>query len=265
MRHFLLIGYGAIGRYVAGEIARDYKRIRLSILVRPQHREETAHALGGAVEVVSRLEQLDDVPELAIECAGHGAVADFGEACLASGSDFFITSVGALTDAALLKRLTDAARVHLGKLLIPAGAIGGVDALAAARCGGLDSVRYTSRKVPNAWRGTHAEKLVDLGALTSATEFYRGTAGEAARLFPQNANVAATIALAGLGFERTEVSLNADPAAPGNIHLIEAEGAFGRMRVEMEGKPLPANPKTSTLAALSVLRTIHNRTDAIQI
>jgi len=123
----------------------------------------------------------------------------------------------------------------------------------------------TRRRSPNAWRGTHAEKLVDLGALTSATEFYRGTAGDAARLFPQNANVAATIALAGLGFERTEVSLNADPAAPGNIHLIEAEGAFGRMRVEMEGRPLPSNPKTSTLAALSVLRTIHNRTDAIQI
>ncbi len=265
MRHILLIGYGAIGQLVAAEMPNERKRIKLSVLVRPPYREETQRALGEQVEVVSRLDQMEEVPELAIECAGHGAVAQYGEACIANGSDFLVTSVGALTDADVLKRLTDAARIHLGKLLIPAGAIGGVDALAAAKWGGLDRVRYTSRKAPSAWRGTHAEKLIDLDGLTGATEFYRGTAGEAARLFPQNANVAATIALAGLGFERTEVSLNADPAAPGNIHLIEAEGAFGRMRVEMQGKPLPNNPKTSTLAALSVLRAIHNRTDAIQV
>jgi aspartate dehydrogenase len=155
--------------------------------------------------------------------------------------------------------------MHIGKLMIPAGAIAGVDALAAARLGGLDRVRYTSRKAPQAWRGTHAEKLCDLEAIDQAVEFYRGNAGDAARLFPQNANVAATIALAGLGFDRTEVSLSADPDAPGNVHVIEAEGAFGELRVEIQGRPLADNPKTSTLAALSVLRAIHNRIDAIQI
>jgi aspartate dehydrogenase len=264
MRHILLIGYGAIGKLVAAGIAGE-RRVKLSVLVRPPYREETAEALGRNVEVVSSLDEMEEVPELAIECAGHPAVAQYGEACISSGSDFFVTSVGALTDPVVLKRLTDAARVHLGKLLIPAGAIGGVDALAAARCGGLDRVQYTSRKAPSAWRGTPAEQMVDLDSLKEATEFWRGNAGDAARLFPQNANVAATIALAGLGFERTEVSLNADPAAPGNIHVIEAEGTFGRMRVEMQGKPLPTNPKTSTLAALSVLRAIHNRTGAMQI
>jgi aspartate dehydrogenase len=264
MRHILLIGYGAIGRYVTAGIAGE-RRVKLSVLVRPPYLEETAGALGEAVEVVSHLDQMEEVPELAIECAGHAAVAQYGEACIASGSDFFVTSVGALTDEALLKRLKDAARIHLGKLLIPAGAIGGVDALAAARCGGLDRVRYTSRKLPSAWRGTPAEKLVDLDALAEPTEFWRGNAGDAARQFPQNANVAATIALAGLGFERTEVSLNADPGAPGNVHVIEAEGTFGSMRVEMQGKPLPSNPKTSTLAALSILRAIHNRTGAVQV
>lgn len=264
MRHILLIGFGAIGRYVASGIAGE-RRVKLSILVRPPYREQTQETVGRAVEVVSRLDEMEEVPELAIECAGHAAVAQYGEACITSGSDFFVTSVGALTDGALLKRLTDAARVHLGKLLIPAGAIGGVDALAAARCGGLSRVHYSSRKAPSAWRGTPAEQMIDLDGLQEATEFWRGDAGDAARLFPQNANVAATIALAGLGFERTEVSLSADPAAPGNIHVIEAEGAFGRMRVEMQGKPLPSNPKTSTLAALSVLRAINNRTGAIQI
>jgi aspartate dehydrogenase len=155
--------------------------------------------------------------------------------------------------------------MHIGKLMIPAGAIAGVDALAAARLGGLDRVRYTSRKAPQAWRGTHAEKLCDLEAIDQAVEFYRGNAGDAARLFPQNANVAATIALAGVGFEATECSLSADPAAPGNVHVIEAEGGFGQLRIEVQGKPLAENPKTSTLAALSVLRAIHNRIGAIQI
>lgn len=269
MRHILLIGMGALGRHVAYALRNESTRLRLSILVRPQYvaevRARTDEIVPGEVEVVERLEQLRDTPELAVECAGHSAVAEYGEACLMSGMDFLVSSIGALTDAALLQRLERASRLHMGKLMIPAGAIAGVDALAAARLGGLERVRYTSRKAPQAWRGTHAETLCDLGAIDRSVEFYRGNAGEAARLFPQNANVAATVALAGIGFDATECSLNADPAAPGNVHLVEAEGGFGRLRIEVQGKPLPDNPKTSTLAALSVLRAIHNRIGAIQI
>jgi aspartate dehydrogenase len=269
MRHILLIGMGAVGRHVARALQNEANRVRLSILVRGQYVREVKARVDevapGEVQVVDRYERLTDMPELAVECAGHAAVAEFGEECLTSGADFLVTSVGALTDAPLLKRLERASRTHMGKLMIPAGAIAGVDAIAAARYGGLERVRYSSRKAPEAWRGTAAEKMCDLGALRGPTAFYTGAAGEAARLFPQNANVAATIALAGLGFDRTEVSLNADPDAPGNVHIIEAEGAFGRLRVEIENKPLDENPKTSTLAALSVLRAIHNRIGAIQI
>jgi len=269
MRHILIIGLGGIGRHVAQSLRNEATRVRLSILVRKQYvaevkaRMEAAGA--GDVQVVDQFERLTDIPELAVECAGHAAVAEFGETCLTSGADFLVTSVGALTDATLLQRLQRASRTHIGKVLIPAGALAGIDALAAARFGGLERVRYTSRKLPLAWLGTPAEKMCDLASLTRSTEFYTGNAGDAARLFPQNANVAATIALAGLGFDRTEVSLNADPDAPGNVHVVEAEGGFGRLRVEIENKPLEDNPKTSTLAALSVLRVIHNRIGAIQI
>jgi aspartate dehydrogenase len=269
MRHILIIGMGGIGRHVAFALQNEANRVRLSILVRSKYVREVKarveEVAPGEVQVVDQFEKLTDIPELAVECAGHAAVADYGETCLTSGADFLVTSVGALTDAALLNRLERASRTHIGKVLIPAGALAGIDALAAARHGGLERVRYTSRKLPVAWLGTPAEKLCALGALTAPAEFYRGTAGEAARLFPQNANVAATIALAGLGFDRTEVSLNADPQAPGNVHIVEAEGGFGRLRVEIENKPLEENPKTSTLAALSVLRAIHNRIGAIQI
>jgi aspartate dehydrogenase len=269
MRHILIIGMGGIGRHVAQALQNDATRVRLSILVRKQYLAETKQrveeAAPGDVQVVDQFERLTDIPELAVECAGHTAVAEYGEACLTSGADFLVTSVGALTDASLLHRLERASRTHIGKVLIPAGALAGIDALAAARRGGLERVRYTSRKLPVAWLGTPAEQMCDLGSLTTSTEFYTGNAGDAARLFPQNANVAATIALAGLGFERTEVSLSADPQAPGNVHIIEAEGGFGRLRVEIENKPLEENPKTSALAALSVLRAIQNRIGAIQI
>jgi aspartate dehydrogenase len=208
MRHILIIGMGGIGRYVAHALQNEATRVRLSILVRSQYvREVKASveaAARGDVQVVDQFEKLTDIPELAVECAGHAAVAEFGETCLTSGADF-VTSVGALTDAQLLHRLERASRTHIGKVMIPAGALAGIDALAAARLGGLERVRYTSRKLPLAWVGTPAEKLCDLGALTTSTEFYTGNAGDAARLFPQNANVAATNALAGLGFDRTEV------------------------------------------------------------
>jgi aspartate dehydrogenase len=94
---------------------------------------------------------------------------------------------------------------------------------------------------------------------------YKGVAGEAALLYPQNANVAAAVALAGLGFDATEVELVADPGAPGNVHEIEAEGAAGRFAIQLQGRPSRTNPKTSALAALSVARALLNRQATIVI
>jgi aspartate dehydrogenase len=216
------------------------------------------------IEIV---EALDDLiargPALVAEVAGQAAVAEHGEAVLRGGIDCLIISVGALADPALLARLKAAAHAGDSRILLPAGAIGGLDAIAAMRVAGLTSVRYRSRKPPAAWRGTPAERLV--GALTRPTVLYRGIAGEAALLYPQNANVAAAVALAGLGFDATEVELVADPDAPGNVHEIEAEGTAGRFTIQLQGKPSRTNPKTSALAALSVARALLNRQATIVI
>jgi aspartate dehydrogenase len=215
------------------------------------------------------VEALDDLiargPALVAEVAGQAAVAEHCEAVLRGGIDCLIISVGALADPALLARLKAAAHAGDSHILLPAGAIGGLDAIAAMRVAGLTSVRYRSRKPPAAWRGTPAERLVDLGALTRPTVLYKGIAGEAALLYPQNANVAAAVALAGLGFDATEVELVADPGAPGNVHEIEAEGAAGRFAIQLQGKPSRTNPKTSALAAMSVARALLNRHATIVI
>ena len=269
MQHILIIGAGAIGAYLVRERHGMYPQAKLSCIDRADFvaaaRMRLQDIAGTAVEVYDKVSAVPSGVALAVECGGHAAVTQHGEACLDAGYDLLVASVGALADRLLYDRLVAAAMRNGRKLLIPAGAVAGMDGLAAARLAGIDRVRYTSRKLPLAWKGTHAETLCDLGAVTQATEFLRTDAREAAMLFPQNANVAATIALAGVGFEKTEVSLNADPAAQGNTHLLEVEGPCGSMRIELRNKPFPDNPKTSMLAGLSLLRVIRNRSEAVQI
>jgi aspartate dehydrogenase len=106
------------------------------------------------------------------------------------------------------------------------------------------------------WAGAPAAEAFDLSALTAPAVHFEGTAREAALRYPKNANVAAAVALAGLGFEETRARLVADPGAVGNMHEIEAEGAFGRFRFEITGASLPDNPRSSALAAMSALAEI---------
>lgn len=263
---FALIGHGAIAKYVLKNLRRGEAARCAAIVVRRLRVADVQKAVGDAINVVGSVAELGfHVPPLVVEAAGHGGLAEHGAAVLEAGSDLIVISVGALADRALYEKLAAAAGKGKAKMLILPGAIGGVDALAAARQGGLVRVRYTSKKPPKAWKGTAAEKVADLAKLKAETVLYTGRADEAARTYPQNANVCATVALAGAGWDKTEVTLVADPAAEGNIHQIEAEGAFGRMSVEMRGKPLPDNPKTSSLAALSVLRAIRNRASTVEI
>ena len=145
------------------------------------------------------------------------------------------------------------------QLFLPSGAVGGVDILAAARLSGIEDVVYTSRKPPRAWCGTPAERLLDLDALMGEAMFFEGTARAAARDYPQNANVAATVALAGAGFERTKVRLIADPHVQRNVHEVSVRSSCADFHVRIEGKPSPTNPKTSLPTAFSIARLVLNR------
>jgi aspartate dehydrogenase len=261
-----LIGYGGIAKDVVAVLRETGAGVEIAgALCRPGRAEQARAALGG-IDVV---ESLDDLlarrPSVVAEVAGQQAVAEHGPGVLRRGVDLMVISIGALADLALFDRLKTAARDGNSRILLPAGAIGGLDAIAAMRVGGLHAVRYRSRKPPAAWRGSPAEKVADLDKLDGRTVLYRGSAGEAALLYPQNANVAAAVALAGLGFDNTEVELVADPEAPGNVHEIEAEGVAGRFAIQLQGKPSRTNPKTSALAALSVARALINLQSTIVI
>jgi aspartate dehydrogenase len=264
-----LIGCGGIAKDVLAALRAAPQGTGAVDVVGALARPGRAQAARAALPGIEIMESLDGLlarhPALVAEVAGQSAVAEFGEAVLRRGVDLLVISIGALAEAALFKTLQAAAEAGGARLLLPAGAIGGVDAIAAMRLGGLHSVRYRSVKPPAAWRGSPAEELVDLHRLTKRAVLYRGVAGEAALRFPQNANVAATLALAGLGFDRTEVELVADPEASGNTHEIEAEGAAGHIFIRLQGKPSPQNPKTSALTALSVARAILNRTARIVV
>jgi len=254
-----LIGYGGIARDVVAALREADAKVEIvGALCRPGRAEGARSALAGTAVVESLPDLLARKPVVVAEVAGQQAVAEHGAAVLRRGFDLLVISVGALADAELLARLKTAAHAGHSRILLPAGAIGGLDAIAAMRLGGLQAVRYRSRKPPAAWRGSPAEKVADLDKLAGRTVLYRGSAGEAALLYPQNANVAAAVALAGLGFDKTEVELVADPDAPGNVHEIEAEGVAGSFAIALQGRPSRTNPKTSALAALSVARALIN-------
>ncbi len=251
---FGIIGFGAITEEIIRTLEeRGTPGPLVGVLVRPARREEAARKAAGRFRVATTVDDLLALaPQIVLECAGHGAMREHAPEILASGCDLVCSSVGVLADRDYARTIQHAARPP-GELWIPSGAIAGVDGLLAARTAGLRQVTYTSIKPPLAWRGTPAESKLQEGRTT----LFEGTAREAALDYPQNVNVGATVALAGLGLDRTTVRLVSDPAASGPLGIIEAEGDFGRLRFEVLAYASPRNPKTSLLTAHSMIASMH--------
>ena len=260
MKTVALIGYGAIAHMVVDELAKDTSEVRLgAVLVRENRLETARRELPNPIDVVTAVrELLANQPDVIVECAGQSAVRDYADAVLSRGIDLMVIATGAFADAGLLDDLTRRAKHAGARLLLPAGAIAGIDGLTALRVGGLDRVRYTSTKPPEAWRGTPAEDNFELATLAEPTVIFTGSPIQAAREYPKNANLAVTVALAGAGVDKTEIQLIADPGTAINTGRIQAEGRFGRLDVEMAGEPAPTNPKTSAVTALSIVHAIRN-------
>lgn len=195
--------------------------------------------------------------DIVVEAAAVEVAAVYAVPVLENNKDLIVSSIGAFADAGFLEQARETARKNGRTVHLPSGAVGGLDLLKSANAsGGLKKVRITTRKSPAS---------LGLEGISVETQLFDGPAGEAIEKFPKNVNVALALSLAGIGTEKTGVRVIADPAVKRNTHTIEAEGSFGSMTATIENLPMPGNPKTSYLAALSVLAALKNQGNPVVI
>ncbi|KAJ0109370.1 aspartate dehydrogenase [Diaporthe amygdali] len=261
MLSIALIGFGGIGRSIASTIAENpIEGISIDVVCCRSTQQQAALDLCPKAKLITRWsEYRGPAVDIVVEAAGHNVVVDDGPAILAAGSDLLLLSVGALADNQLHNRMLEAARIGNSRIIIAAGALAGFDGLHSLRQSGLKSVLYRSTKPPKAWKGTLAEELIDLDAVTGPTVFFRGDAAKAALQFPRNANLAAAVALAGIGFDKTQVELIADSNVSGNSGEVVAIGQATTLRLEMRGEGFASNPKSSQITSMSVVAALASR------
>jgi aspartate dehydrogenase len=251
-----LIGYGASGRAVA-ELVRTGQAGDIEIvgvLVRDASRYADAAAATGVPFVTTLPALLARSPDVVAELAGHEALATHGEAVLRAGVTLIALSAGLLGSDAECERLRAAAGAGGSRLVLPSGAIAGLDAIESAAVLGIDRVTHVVRKPPASL--LPADEAATVTASGEARELYRGPAREATRRFPQNVNVVAMVSLAGVGLDRTEAVVVADPGVEHNTHEVTAVGPFGSVEIRVRNVPSPDNPKTGLIVAGSVVRTL---------
>ncbi len=247
------IGFGAIGTTAVNALRSDGQaRIEIvGALVRPPVSKRALDLLPETAFLQDIDQLLSKRPDLVVECAGHEALSQNGSTVLEAGIDLLIVSTGALADQALYDKLLSAASKGKSRIRIASGAIAALDWLVAGNLIGLEEVIYRSRKPPKAWEGTSAPV-----AKNESIVFHRSSVRDAALLFPKNVNVAATVALATIGFDRTQLELVTDPNVSENIHEVEARGPAGVLKLRIENTPDADNPRTSMITGLSVASCI---------
>jgi aspartate dehydrogenase len=255
----VFIGWGAIGSRVGDLLAKRASGVEIAGVATIDTPAARAAIPRGIPFLANPAELAAIKPDLVVEAAGRAAIDQWAPAALAHAKTMIIASTSAFVDDALLPRLQAIAEQHGSRILIPSGAIGGIDAIASAAVLGLDEAVHQIVKPPAAWKGTPAEKLFDAATLTKAKVFYEGSARDAARDYPQNANATVVTSLAGIGLDRTRVQLVVDPAARINEHRITVRGAFGELEIVLRNNPLATNPKSSELTALSLVRLIEQQ------
>ena len=248
-----LIGYGAIGQEVNQLIAERAATdlMVVGVLVR---QDSVPRPVGSPNIVFSRSALLAEHPDVIVEVAGQQGLREHGPAVLRAGIDLLFVSIGALAEQEMLNTFLDAARSGNAQAAVVPGAIGALDALAAASFGDFSRVVHTMRRAPTSLLSSE-----EAARLTEPREVFRGTARQAARQFPEFLNVAAAVALVSRGFDLTEVRVIADPAVKHSIHEVQAEGTFGRLRFEIENVPIPRVSRGARLVAMSVVHTLQKR------
>jgi aspartate dehydrogenase len=252
-RRVAIGGFGAIGKVVAQAIDRGIDGLELAA-VSARDVARAGQGMAGFAKPVPVLpiNRLWEEADIVIECAPAALLRDLAEPALAAGRTLVVLSCGALLDNF---DLVDLARRHAGRILVPTGALLGLDAVQAAAEGEISRIHMITRKPPGGLDGAPylIANGISVDGLNAPKRVFAGTAREAARGFPANVNVAAALALAGIGPDRTTIEIWADPGVDRNIHRIEVEADAARFSLQIENVPSVENPKTGRLTPLSVI------------
>ncbi|RAI58932.1 aspartate dehydrogenase [Roseicella frigidaeris] len=258
-------GLGAIGAHLARVLDAGVEGLRL-VAVSARDQEKARRSLVGfrAPPRLVALPELAEAAEIVVEAAPAAVFEQIAEPAIARGRIFVPSSVGALLPR---MHLVARARETGARIIVPTGALLGLDAVRAAAEGTVASVTIETRKPPRGLEGAPylVERGVDLGGIAAPTVVFRGNAFDAARGFPANVNVAAALALAGIGPERTMVEIWADPTVTRNTHTIRVEAEAARLTMTIENVPSEENPRTGKITPLSILACLRGLTSTLKV
>jgi len=209
------------------------------------------------------LDALEAAADLVVECAPAALLRAIVEPFVTRGKTVVVLSVGALLDH---WDLVELAKQNGGQIVVPTGALIGLDAVTAAAEGVIHSVRLVTRKPVKGLLGAPyvTANRIDLESLRGPQKIFSGTAREAAKGFPANLNVGAALSLAGVGPDKTMVEIWADPGLDRNNHAIEVDADSARFSMTIANVP-SENPKTGRITALSVIAALRKMSAALRI
>ena len=251
-----IVGCGIIGSGLAMAIEQRFKdKAKLVALcdIDKNRAVSLANSLSEAPQILS-LDELIKECDLVVEAASASFSGEVARKALLANRDVMVMSVGGLIEDDIFE-LANQMRHHI---YMPSGALCGLDGVKSALAGKIFQVTLTSRKPPQGFQGAPyvVENKIDLSSIKEETIIFQGSAREAIRGFPQNANVAVALSFAGIGPDKTQVRIICSPHSATNSHEVEVEGEFGRLTTRTDNVPAPQNPKTSYLAVLSAIATL---------
>jgi aspartate dehydrogenase len=252
----VVAGLGSIGAEVVKELDRGIEGLVLAAVAsqNPDKHRAWLAELKSAPKVLP-IGELADAADIVVECAPSKLVRSIVAPVVSSGKTAIVLSVGALL-----------AKDNGGQIIVPTGALIGLDAVTAAAVGTIHSVRLVTRKpIPGLVGAPHlVENKIDIEGITEPLRIFEGTARQAAKGFPANLNVAVALSLAGIGPDKTRVEIWADPTVTRNTHRIEVDSDSARFSMAIENIP-SENPRTGRITALSVIACLRKQRASLRI
>jgi aspartate dehydrogenase len=260
-----IAGFGAIGQVVARRLDQGMPGLALAAVAsRNVERVRAATSGWRNPPPVEGLAGLAERADIVIECLPAAAFMDVADPTLRAGRTLMVASVGQLLAQPQLKEF---AAQHGGRIVVPTGALIGLDAVIAAAEGEIRSVTMVTRKPPKGLAGAPhlVANKIDVDGLTAPKLVFSGTAREAVKGFPANVNVAAALSLAGVGPDRTTIEVWADPGLDRNKHTITVESDSARFSMTIENVPSEENPRTGCITPLSILACLRGLTSTLKV